>query len=333
MIECRPVADPTQPGDVVPHDALAGRPLNPARIEREHPDAHWIAVRNGLAVARASLWWRGVAPWPDATLGYVGHYAAADVDAGRAILTHAAAELARRGVTRVVAPLDGSTWHAYRLVVERGDVPPFFLEPQNPDDWPAHFEAAGFDVFARYTSALVDAVPASTPAVLETKTRLEAAGYRIRPIDPRRSERDLDRLFELSLAAFARNLLYTPIARDEFLAQYAPILPKVDPRLVLLAERDSALAGYCFAVPDLLEVARRGTSTTAIIKTLAVHPDHAGIGLGGVLTDRCQQAVAGLGFMRVIHALMLETNASQAISRRYGRTCRRYALFSRPTAP
>ena len=71
---------------------------------------------------------------------------------------------------------------------------------------------------------------------------------------------------------------------------------------------------------------------TAIIKTLAVRPDHAGVGLGGVLTDRCQRIALDLGMTRIIHALMLETNVSQRISQRYGRTFRRYALFSRSLA-
>lgn len=330
MIECRRLADPSAPG-VAQHATLAARPIDGARLAREAPDAHWTAVRDGVAVARTSLWWREVAPWPDGPLGYVGHYAAADLEAGAAVLAHAASELAARGARRVVGPIDGSTWHAYRLVTERGDEPPFFLEPQNPDEWPAHFAAAGFGVFARYTSALVEPVTAGGAAIVEAEQRLQAAGYTFRPIDPAAAERELDRLFALSLAAFARSVLHTPITRDEFRAQYAPILPRVDPRLVLLAERDGELAGYCFTVPDLLEAARVGRPRTAIVKTLAVHPAHGGLGLGGVLTDRCQRAAVDLGLTRVIHALMFETNASQKISRRYGRTCRRYALFSRLT--
>ena len=39
-------------------------------------------------------------------------------------------------IGRAVGPLDGSTWRRYRLVTERGVEPPFFMEPDNPDDWP-----------------------------------------------------------------------------------------------------------------------------------------------------------------------------------------------------
>lgn len=315
--------------DIALHPALAAGPVDAARLHHDAPDAHWLALRGGVAVARASLWWHDLPAWADGPLGYIGHYAAADAEAGRAVLEHAALELTHHGVTRAVGPIDGNTWRAYRLVVQRGDLPPFFLEPQNPDDWPAHFTAAGFTEFAHYTSALVEHIEIGSPAVAAAYARLTAAGYRFRGLNLEHADRELAALLDVSLAAFARNLLYSPISRAEFLAHYAQILPTVDPRLVLLAERDDVVVGYVFALPDLLAAARTGATHTVVVKTLAVHPAHAGSGIGGVLTDLCQQAALDLGYTRVIHALMLDTNVSQRISQRYGRPFRRYALFSR----
>ena len=146
------------------------------------------------------------------------------------------------------------------------------------------------------------------------------------------SRAELDALYEVSIAAFAENFLYTPISREAFHAQYGAILPQIDPRLVLLAEHGGTVVGYVFVVPDLLEQPRTGRVTTVIVKTLAVHPAHNGRGLGGLLVDRVQQAAAGLGFTRIIHALMFASNRSQQISRHYGAPFRRYAVFSRPTS-
>ena len=311
------------------HPTLTARAVSDAVWQRDGADDHWLAVRDGVAVARASLWWHHVPSLPGQTLGLIGHYAAADPDAGAFVLNHAASALAARGCTTAVGPIDGSTWRTYRLVVERGDLAPFFLEPDTPDDWPAHFRAAGFDVLATYTSALVDRVLPPSARVEETAQRLDASGYVIRAVDLPRIDRELDALYDVSIAAFAPNYLYTPIARDEFRAHYSAILPYVDPRLVLLAEHGGRVVGYVFLVPDLLEAKRSGRATTAILKTLAVHPDHAGVGLGGLLVDRGQRAAAALGLTRVIHALMLESNVSQRISRHYGAPCRRYALFAR----
>ena len=314
------------------HPALAGRPLRPDAWRRDAPDAHVVGLRDGVAVARASLWWRHTPPLPGETVGLVGHYTAADAEAGTEVLRNAVSVLKAHGCTIAIGPLDGSTWHAYRLVTERGTEPPYFLEPDTPDDWPAHFAAAGFGVLAEYTSSLVASIPPSPSAVADIARRLDAQGYLLRNVDPSRAAAELDSLYEVSTAAFAENFLYTPIARDAFHAQYGAMLPRLDPRLVLLAEHAGTVVGYVFVVPDLLEQARTGRATTAIVKTLAVHPAHNGRGLGGLLVDRVQQAAAGLGFTRVIHALMFASNRSQQISRHYGTTFRRYALFSRATS-
>jgi GNAT superfamily N-acetyltransferase len=320
------------PADFAVHPVLSARAIGDATWQRDAADAHWLAVRDGVVVARASLWWTHVPSLPGQTLGCVGHYAAADRDAGTQMLAHAVATLAARGCTTVVGPLDGSTWRSYRLVTERGTLPPFFLEPDTPDDWPDHFRTAGFDVLSTYTSSLVDHLPPPSPRTEETAHRLAQAGYAVRSVDLTRAAAELDALYDVSMAAFAHNFLYTPIARDEFHAHYAAILPHVDPRLVLLAEHADRVVGYAFAVPDLLELKRTGRTTTAVLKTLAVDPAHAGAGLGGLLVERCQRAAEARGLTRIIHALMHETNFSQRISRHYGVTCRRYALFARVTS-
>lgn len=312
--------------------AVSTIPPETDALRRDGADARCEARRDGAVVASASLWWRGLPPWPDATLGYIGHYTAADAPAGAALLEHACRELANAGATLAVGPIDGNTWRTYRLVVERGDEPPFFLEPRNPDDWPAHFTSAGFDVFARYTSAVAERGDHTATAAATARARAEAAGYQLRALDVDAAARDLDAFYDVSAAAFAGNLLYSPIPREAFLAQYTPLLPKIDPRMVILAERDGAVVGYVFAFPDFAELARTGAITSAILKTLAVHPDHAGHGLGGALTALCQATAFDLGFARVIHALMLESNVSQRISRHSGRTFRRYALFARRLA-
>ena len=317
------------PGPTPQHDALSSRPLTAATMALHAPDTHLVAIRDGLAVARASLWWGDLPAHPDGPLGYIGHYAAADEAAGTALLEHAARVLASHDCALAVGPIDGTTWRSYRLVSEPGDRPPFFLEPQNPPEWPGHFRSAGFDALAHYTSALVEDIAPESPKITAAAARLEAAGYRFRSLDLSAVDRELQGLFHVSLAAFAGNFLYSPIGEAEFQAQYAQILPRVDPRLVLLAELEGHIAGYVFALPDLLEAARTGRTDTVIVKTLAVHPAHAGGGIGGVLTDRVQQAAKGLGLTRVIHALMHESNVSQRISHRYGQAFRRYTLFSR----
>lgn len=339
-------------GDVAPLDA--------ALAARHRPDLHLALVDAGRLVARASLFWHDVPAWPedtlqkgahpllripdrsararqagllqrppDARLGAIGHYAARGAAEGRALLDAACAALAEAGCGIAVAPMDGNTWRSYRLVTDPGTEPPFLMEPTNPDDWPRHFAGAGFEVIATYHSSVAEPPQPPDPRLAAARARLEAAGVCLREIDLARFAEELDGIFALSLAAFARNFLYTPIAREEFVAQYLPYAERIDPRFVLVAEQGGRAVGFLFAIPDLLEAARTGRATTVIAKTVAVDPARRHAGLGAVLVGMVHERAAALGYRRVIHALMHDANVSTNIGRRHTRVMRRYALYAR----
>ncbi len=290
---------------------------------------HLAAIRNSSCVARGSGWIDRTPNLNNQPLGIVGHYAAVDLEAGMAVLAGAERELASRGFRTVVGPMDGNTWRRYRLLTRRGDEPPFFLEPDNPDDWPTHFSAAGFSPLSTYFSSLNDDLSKSDPRVSAILLRLAAIGVTIRPIRLDRFEEELRAIHTLSIEAFAENFLYTPISQKDFLSMYLPVLAHVRPELILLAKQADELIGFIFSVPDLLEPTRGQPSRTIIAKSMAVRPDHAGQGLGLVLMDRFQQAAQQVGFSRVIHALMHQDNRSFKISRRFGRPIREYTLYQK----
>ncbi len=294
------------------------------------PDRHIVMQRGSSLAGRCSCWWTVAPQLLGDRYGAIGHYAAADHAAGTALLERACDVLASAGCTVACGPMDGSTWRRYRLITERGEAPPFFLEPDNPDDWPRHWTDARFAPLATYTSAVNDDLGAEDPHSETARERLAGSGITLRQFDPARAGEELRRIFDLSLAAFSRNFLYTPISESEFMAENQAVLPFVRPELVLLAERDSDLAGFMFAVPDILQAHRGEAIDTVILKTMAVHPDLAGRGLGGLLMGEVQRAAGMLGFRRAIHALMHELNRSKTLSDRYARTIRRYTLFARP---
>jgi GNAT superfamily N-acetyltransferase len=317
------------PGDLEP---FAGEELlsdlDPALLEQHGSDAHWLLLEDGVA-ACCSLWWRDAPRQPEATLGLIGHFAARDARAAHTLLEHACHELAARGCTRAVGPMDGSTWRRYRFVVERGEAAPFLLEPDNPDRYPEHWRAAGFRPLAHYSSALQDDLSLEPPHLERILGRLEAAGIRIRPLLMERVEEELRGIYRVTLRSFESAFLYTPISEDDYLQMYRPLLPLVRPELCLIAEADRPL-GYLFALPDALQAQRGQAVDTAIVKTVAVLPEVATRGLGSALVALLVREARRLGYRRAVHALMHEGNASQRISRDYrARQIRRYALFAR----
>ena len=272
--------------------------------------------------AACSLWWTEAPTLPGERIGCIGEYESAG--GGPSLLRAACERLREARCTLAVGPMDGNTWRRYRFVTDYGTAPRFFLEPWNPPEWPQEFEAAGFEVLARYSSSAVSITDARPLVAVET--RLARRGVRIRTIDGNAFAEELAAIHDLCLDAFADNFLYTPIARVEFLSMYSAIESVVVPELVLIAEVEGDAVGFVFAIPDVESPGGR----EMIVKTLAVHSRRRHWGLGSVLTQRVQANGRRLGFAKAIHALQHECNASLKITQRVaGERMRGYALFSK----
>jgi len=313
----------TSPADLAAFCAVRGPDeLPPEAVIAHAPDERLLLD----GAVRCSLWWRAVPAYGDERVGLLGHYAAVDAAAAQQALSAGCARLREAGCTLAIGPIDGSTWRRYRLLTQRGDEPPFFLEPDNPDDWPAHWAGAGFGPIAQYYSALLDDL---TPPADLRAGELAAQGYSILPIGPGRLEAALETIWTVATDAFAGNFLYTPIGCREFVDGYTKLLPIADPRLVLLAEHGGRPVGVCFAIGDVLAARRGEAGRTVIMKTLGIARAHGGRGLGRLLFWRTVEAAAALGFRRAIMALMHEANPSRRLGGPAARDFRRYTLYAR----
>ena len=259
--------------------------------------------------------WRDAPRFEGRRTAALGAFDCADAEAGARLLRDCAARLAGEGFEAAIGPMDGDTWGAHRLVVESDGRAPFFLEPQNPPWHAAAFEEAGFEVISRYLSA-EGGVDDKRPSLSRP------AGLTLRTFDPGRADEELRAIHALSLQAFADNVLYRAIGAGAFVEQYRPVLPLLDPDLVLMAEDDeSRLQAFLFAIPDHAQGPR---PDSAIIKTYASRRP----GAGSWLVDAFYARARAKGFSKVVHALMHESNVSARHSRRSaGRIFRRYALW------
>lgn len=308
--------------------ALDGPPsasrLTADAIALHDPDAHLaLDTDGGTCRARCSLWWHESPTYEGHTVGLVGHYAAADEDSARTLLGRAMERLRAAGCTYAIGPMDGATWFTYRFVTGESDRPPVFLEPHHPPEYPEHFRKNGFESVAEYVSAAVPTLNDSSPGAPPIEVE-------VRSLRPEQFEAELSRLYGLVVESFAENVLYTPIEKERFLRLYGGLRSSIDPSLVRLAETpEGRLVGLAFLVPDHRQAARREPMDTVVFKTLAVHPDVAGQGLGSWLLAEAQWQARRRDYTRGIHALMHKTNRSRRISRHYGAPFRRYALFGR----
>jgi len=188
---------------------------------------------------------------------------------------------------------------------------------------------AGFTRLAEYYSALNTGLDRHDERIAPVAARLQDAGVSIRSSHNTDLRDQLKRIYAVSRISFTRNFLYTELSESAFIAQYLPLLDRIQPELLLLAESAGDLVGYLFAIPDFAQAARGQAIDTFIIKTVAILPDPRLRGLGGLLVALAHEAGHQLGYTRAIHALMHEGNVSRNISGHYASTMRKYALYSR----
>jgi hypothetical protein len=271
-----------------------------------------------LSVPGASaLLYRDAPQWDNQRTAALGSIAFEDRDAGLRLIADTVASLRAEGFAALVGPMDGDTWHSYRLVSESDGSAPFLLEPRSGPHDHAIFSAAGFTPISRYVSSrgrLADAVE-PTPFTLP--------GVTVTAWDGEGAERLIGQLFQMSGAAFAGNRFFKPITLEGFLELYRPLLPLLDPRHILFARGpEQQLVGFLFGMPDRLG----GAQPAAILKTYA-----SGLrGVGRLLADTYHRRAIELGFTEVIHALMHEDNVSRERSAMHrAEVFRRYALMGK----
>ena len=298
-------------------------PADPIHID--DPDRRTIvAERDSIRIGRLCAHINPLLTYRGTTPGLVGWYECADdPEASRGLLDAAVRLLSARGCTTVIGPIDGDTWHRYRVALpseERG----FFLDLQSPPWQAAQWRDSGFAPIAEYLSTEIAVGAVDTGRIEQATEDFTRLGVTIRKIDPRRFESELALIHDIACRSFDGNFLYTPIALEEFIALYRPVLPAVDPELVEIAvDAAGAPVAFCFALPDLMAPA----GTRVIAKTAGRIRRHDLRGLGSHLIERVHLTARRMGCSSVIHALMYESNRSRKVLGDVARTIRRYELY------
>jgi GNAT superfamily N-acetyltransferase len=303
-----------------------------------------VAVEQNVRATVVARWSPELRDSNGRPIGMLGFFEAEnDAEAVRALLNSAAAWLAEQGVRRIVGPMDGSTWHRYRLNLGPHDVPPFLGEPSHPPYYPALWEAAGFTACEDYYSKRVTNLPAAATELERIGRRVHAQGYRFRTLRPERFEEELRVFYRLSCEIFAGNFLYRPIGWEEFLAMYLPLKPLIDPRFVLFATApDSEDVGFLFAYPErrraVAAASRRwgklgylwhSFTRTINYKSLGVVAKHRRSGLGAALMHHGYARAAEAGYRIGNLCLIRSDNPSGRLDGDVGEVIRHYRLYER----
>lgn len=263
---------------------------------------------------------------PDAAL--LGLYEAADGAAGdeatRSLLQAADRWAVERGLARILAPVDGSTWFSYRfrLPDPESQAPDdvgarrFSWEPSHPPAYLRRFRAAGFTEALDFETVGLVFPPDGAYGVAEAEARtgpaLEAAragGYRVSTLRDCKGDVPWADLHDLSSRAFETNPLYEPLDLDVFQRVYGGALGgEASDFTHWLRGPGGQLAGVVFAFRD---------SDAVVIKSIAVHPARQGRRLSTALVHLVLHEARRADLHEIVSAMVRTGNASEFLSRRH----------------
>ncbi|MBN2683746.1 MAG: hypothetical protein JXR40_00570 [Pontiellaceae bacterium] len=301
-----------------------------------------MAYEDGRPVARCSITTQTHNP----SIGTIGWFEALNrPEAVRHLLHTAAEQLKKQKVQRIIGPMNGDTWHPYRLNTGPFGAQPFIKEPWNPPYYPELWEQAGFNPTETYDSFIIRNPKAAADHQQKFYDRCVRHGYLFEPVTAQNFEEMIPLFYALSCRIFSENVLYTPISLDEFRALYSPAKPLFQSGLSWLARAaDQTPAGYIFTFPDYTDAlkAMRGKSNLpaklrfllnrrkaerTCIKTLGTLPEHRNTGLGIALMQLSFANSARLGYRETLMCLMHSANDSRRLGGGQDEPYRTYTLY------
>ncbi len=214
-----------------------------------------------------------------------------------------------KGYNYLIGPINGSTWKKYRVTLPSAN-PPFLLDNYNKPYYAKLFESCGFETIANYTSSISKNLDRDYSRMEKFGKIFEKKGVKIRNFDPQNFDRDIHKIYEVSVKSFVNNFLYTPIGYDDFYKMYEPVKNFLNPEWILIAEneQDQPVA-FLFGFDNLYERNKK----SLVLKTLAKIPEHKYNGIGSYLIELLHYKANLNGYDNIIHALMHENNVSANI--------------------
>jgi ribosomal protein S18 acetylase RimI-like enzyme len=226
----------------------------------------------------------------DEAVGFIGYFAAAS-DAEpqvSALFDRAETWLRENNVTRVITPFNGSALLGMALLSSA-----FHEEPMFPYGWhPPYYQQYLLNTGYNPTYPLwVYTVDFSSDKYLAVAQRtFKNSRIKVRPIDKKRWDSDLKTFCWLFNRTLKEEWEIHPYTIEEFQEIFDPYKLILDPRLLLFAEVEDKLAGFCWGVGDLNPLIRsfKGKmGPVQIIKLLfkVKRYQRAGVLAGGVLPE------------------------------------------------
>ncbi len=279
-----------------------------------------------------------------------------DADCAAMLLAEVERWATTRGATVIRGPVSPSTNDECGLLVDGFETRPAILTAQNPPYYAALVEACGYHKERDLLAYDFSADQEVRPAIVRISGRLEESGeFRLREIDLRRFESEIEVSRGIYNAAWERNWGFVPLDVDEFHWKARHLRSLIDPRFALFVEVRSGASfepvAFGLAIPDLNEVLARlnGRLTPlAVLKLLwgmrrlsslrllmlGVVQRFRRHGVEALLIRELHLRAARAGYRRAELSWILEDNVlmNHSIVRAGGRVYKRYRIYGKHVA-
>lgn len=227
---------------------LSGRAALHADIEH----AMFVAFsgNGGPAACCAAFVNRRYQEFHKEAVGFVGYFAAAprawpEVDE---MLRAAEAWLVERGVTRVIAPFNGTMFAGLALRTAEFDAEAIFPTQWNPPYYAEYLESAAYRRTYPWWSYRVDF---SSEVYREVSRRaIQQARCRVRPLDKKRWAAEMEAFLSIFNEGWQSEWEYQPYTIDQVREVFDPFKPVLDRQQLLFAEVDGEPVGWCIGTPN-----------------------------------------------------------------------------------
>lgn len=186
--------------------------------------------------------------------GYFGMIEAPDsqpVFAG--LLDAAECWLRQQQATKAVGPFNLGINQELGILVDGFDTPPYFMMPHSRRYYGAALEANGYHGVQDLLAYVMDPDFAPPPVMAALLRRLAAQGVKLRPLDRKKVDEDLEILRDIFNDAWSQNWGFVPFTADEFRAVGREMLMLIPDEFIHVAEVGGRPAAFIVLLPNLNE--------------------------------------------------------------------------------
>ena len=231
-------------------------------------------------------------------------------------------EAKKLGATRLVGPLNYSTWFSYRWMTDGWDSVKTWPEPANEKYMPEFVKQIGFTEYLEYFSSIIPAK--NDEKHKKSKKKYEDAlykGFIFKRYTGMKIKSILNKIYNISTEVFADKPLYSPISRIMFKKIYVSSFKKIDPVVDLCIYKKKTV-GFSFFYENPYD------KDILLWKTVALKKEYQGYGLGSAFRYLVHQYAIENNKSYVMQLLMhVESKSKRLIAD--GEIIKKFALFSK----